>query len=83
MRTAVEKGDAQTLHRLAHPLKSSSAMLGAKALAAHYRELDHCGRTEQMNDAEKALVAAEAEFTVVEAELSRYRDDVAASADSA
>lgn len=44
METALEEGDIDRLRDAAHTLKSSSAQLGAQALSARCRELEHAAR---------------------------------------
>lgn len=44
LEAAVAAGDAETLRRCAHTLKSSSANVGAEALSVLYKELEACGR---------------------------------------
>ena len=59
LRAAVEQGDAAGAHRLAHGLKSSSANVGAFALAACFEDLEQMGRSG--NTAAMAARVAEAE----------------------
>jgi two-component system sensor histidine kinase/response regulator len=48
--TAAAHGDAKTLGKAAHSLKSSAANLGAQALAGCYRELEKCARDGRIDD---------------------------------
>jgi CheY-like chemotaxis protein len=69
MRRAVEAGDAATLRRAAHSLKSNSAEFGAGALADLCRELEAMGRTGlEAGDAEWA--GAETAETLARAEVA-------------
>jgi CheY-like chemotaxis protein len=55
-------GDAETLGKTAHRLKSASANLGAMGLSAMCRELEMAGRTGQIDDAEAQVAAVRAEY---------------------
>jgi signal transduction histidine kinase/CheY-like chemotaxis protein len=56
MGAALDEGNARGLRQLAHALKSAAGNLGAEALAACYREIEHCAREERL-DAVRALLA--------------------------
>jgi CheY-like chemotaxis protein len=59
IRQGISTGDARTLRRAAHTLKSSAEIFVARRLAAIARELEQLGRNEQMNDAQSRLAALE------------------------
>jgi CheY-like chemotaxis protein/anti-sigma regulatory factor (Ser/Thr protein kinase) len=65
LQQAIDAGDAKSLSRGAHALKSSTANLGAESLSALYRRLEAMGRNSQFDDA-RALLA----------ELRGVHDDV-------
>ena len=52
---AIRSRDPVALHRAAHQLKSSSAQLGALAVAAHCRELETLGRSETLGSGDILL----------------------------
>jgi signal transduction histidine kinase/DNA-binding response OmpR family regulator/HPt (histidine-containing phosphotransfer) domain-containing protein len=62
IRSAVAGGDAPGLHRAAHSLKSSSAMVGAKRLSELCRELEMLGKSGAVESAAGKLEAFEAEL---------------------
>jgi signal transduction histidine kinase/DNA-binding response OmpR family regulator len=62
LRYGVQHGDAATVRQTAHSLKSSSAMLGAVALAAHAQELERMGRAQDLHGAEQVLKDLEADY---------------------
>jgi PAS domain S-box-containing protein len=62
LRDAVEQENAEDLFHAAHRLKSSSAQLGAHALAGLCGELDSMGRSASVSGARERVCAAEAEF---------------------
>ena len=49
--TAISERDGQRLSRTAHALKSSTANFGADALSGCYRQLEHLGRAERIEEA--------------------------------
>jgi two-component system, sensor histidine kinase and response regulator len=55
LETAVETGDATTLARCAHAMKSSCANLGAEQLSAVYRRLEAMGHGGQIEEARSHL----------------------------
>lgn len=59
MRQAAERGDAATLHRAAHTMKSTSAMFGATGLAQLCAELELSGRTGEIADVTLQIVAVD------------------------
>ena len=60
---ALNAGDARRVYETAHTLKSSSASLGARRLAAVFEKLERMGRTAALDGAGDLLVTAEVEFT--------------------
>jgi two-component system sensor histidine kinase/response regulator len=59
IREGISSGDAKTLRRAAHTLKSSAEIFAAGQLASIARELEQFGRSEQINDAQSRLPALE------------------------
>ncbi|MFH0998840.1 MAG: ATP-binding protein [Pseudomonadota bacterium] len=64
-RIALARNDAETMGRQAHSLKSSSAMLGAHALAALCKEMESMGRSGTTENAGELLSRIEAEYASV------------------
>lgn len=69
LRQAVTRGDAPTVHKAAHSLKSSSGNLGALTLSTLCRELETMGRTHCLASAPAVLARLEAEYSAVCAAL--------------
>ena len=69
MRAAAEAGDLPAFMMASHSLKSNSANVGALHLADLCRALEADARTGAVPDAVSRVVAAEAAFAVVKAEL--------------
>jgi CheY-like chemotaxis protein/HPt (histidine-containing phosphotransfer) domain-containing protein len=69
MRAAVPQGDAGSLHRTAHSLKSSSATLGALRLAALCKEAEAMGRTNMLNGMPALWEKIESEYALVQEAL--------------
>lgn len=65
LRHAVESNDSSTLHAVAHPLKSSSATLGAMTVAARCKELEALGRSHQIEGASDHFRHLERDFEAV------------------
>jgi CheY-like chemotaxis protein len=65
LRTALDQGNADGVHRAAHSLRSSSGTLGARALAALCENLETKGRTGQLVNASPMLAQIEAEHALV------------------
>ena len=53
LRQAIADGDAAQVEYLAHTLKGSSRMLGAKAMAEVCLELEAAGRKQQLQDSDR------------------------------
>ncbi len=70
LRQAIEGLDASKLRKAAHSLKSSSANVGAEALAQMCKEMEHLGRTETTEGASGILTDMEQEFQNVRHSLS-------------
>jgi CheY-like chemotaxis protein/nitrogen-specific signal transduction histidine kinase len=62
LREAAEQGEAQTLERVAHTLKGSSASLGAKEMAATCTELETFTRSGNLSKISDLLARLEVEF---------------------
>lgn len=71
--SAIAQKDAQTLHRAAHTLKSSSAMLGATQLGNLCKELEAMSRAGTIPDREPKKSQLEAEYEGVKAALQMQR----------
>ncbi|HMK44940.1 MAG TPA: ATP-binding protein [Dissulfurispiraceae bacterium] len=69
LKDAVNEGDAQKLFVAAHTLKSSSATLGATALAALAADLELAGRKNEPGRAPQLLGGIEKEFASVRSAL--------------
>jgi PAS domain S-box-containing protein len=72
LRTAAENQDAEKLRRAAHTLKSASANLGARALAALCEEIEATGRTGQVNGAANHIAQVEHAYHRAVAALKNY-----------
>src|SRR3989442_14533817 len=70
MQVAVARNDAAALRRAAHTLKSSSASLGALALAALCKGLESLGRTDRITEAATVLPALLTEGEAVRVALA-------------
>jgi HPt (histidine-containing phosphotransfer) domain-containing protein len=75
MTDAVERGDAQTLERVAHTLKGSSGNMGAQRMAELCGELQDAGVSGDLTHAPELLEGLEVEFgrvrPALEAEVAR------------
>ncbi len=69
VRSAVERGSGTDLASAAHSLKSSSAMLGAKAVSDLAVELEEIGRSGSLEGASERLAALNHLFPRVEQAL--------------
>ncbi len=70
LREATRQGDAPSLQEAAHSFKSSSASLGALALAGLCTELEMMGRTNHLENAVSMLSKIEAEYEAVRVALA-------------
>ncbi|WP_298232986.1 response regulator [uncultured Azohydromonas sp.] len=61
MSAALDERNARGLRQLAHALKSAAANLGADALAACYREIEHCARDGRLEAVPVLLAPTHAE----------------------
>ncbi len=66
---AAREGDAPSVFRIAHMLKSTSASLGAYTLQALCQRFEDAGRMEQLDGVVPLLVEFEAQATRVKAAL--------------
>jgi CheY-like chemotaxis protein/HPt (histidine-containing phosphotransfer) domain-containing protein len=75
LKEATEKGDAQSVERIAHTLKGSCGNMGAVRMEALCSELEEIGRSEDLSTAPRLTSSLEEEFGRVRAafekELSR------------
>jgi len=69
MEQAILTGNAKVLARLAHPLKSSTANLGAETLSGLYRQLEKLGRENRVDEAGELLERTRKEHQRAVAEL--------------
>jgi two-component system sensor histidine kinase/response regulator len=70
LRRAVDSANAANLRKAAHSLKSSSANVGAEALAQMSKALEMLGRTDTTEGAAQILASMEQEFDAVRDSLS-------------
>ena len=73
IRRAVQTRNAIELHAAAHRLKSSSAQLGASALAADCRELELMGASQVLDRADEILIRLEAHYAEA---CAAFRDEL-------
>jgi HPt (histidine-containing phosphotransfer) domain-containing protein len=69
MRQSLEQGDAATLRRAAHSLKSNSADFGAKVLSDLCREVEMLAKAGTLDGVTEKLASIEAEWAQVRAAL--------------
>ena len=74
LKQSVEQGDAGTLRRVAHTLKSNSASLGATHLSELFKELEHLGKNEELDVAPNKVDVATLEFEPVRTALESIRE---------
>ena len=67
---AIAAGNAATMRKAAHTLKSSSANVGADTLAQLCKDLEQLGRNDTTSGAPALLTAMEREFSAVRGTLS-------------
>ena len=65
LRDAIDAMDAGDVRRIAHSLKSASANVGADALAALCKAMEHLGRADTTEGADAILLDMEQEFRAV------------------
>ncbi|SDC90978.1 Signal transduction histidine kinase [Massilia sp. PDC64] len=70
LRSAIDGLDTGNVRRIAHTLKSASANVGAEALAALCKELEHLGRADTTEGADAILNDMEQEFQAVRHSLT-------------
>jgi len=73
LRLAFDAGQPQALSREAHALKSSSAQLGARALAETCRQIELLGREGSLAGVEELLARLDRNFAAVTFELLALR----------
>jgi HPt (histidine-containing phosphotransfer) domain-containing protein len=69
LRQAIKGGDADTLRRVAHSLKSASANVGASRVAALCRDLEQIGRAGAVDGAAPLFADMEREYLSVRQSL--------------
>lgn len=70
---AIAAGDARTVNRTAHSMKSSCGNLGARAMSSLLADIERKGAEGDVEAARPVLAAARAEFDRVRAELLALR----------
>ena len=70
---AIEQKDFKELEEASHSLKSSSANVGARAMAQICAELEACGETRSLANSEQLLRSLRGSWAIVRAELASYR----------
>jgi CheY-like chemotaxis protein/HPt (histidine-containing phosphotransfer) domain-containing protein len=70
LRRAIDGMDTGNVRRIAHTLKSASANVGADALAALCKEMEHLGRADTTEGADSLLTNMEQEFQAVRDSLT-------------
>ena len=73
MRTANEANDLETLHRLAHSIKSSSVNAGATRLATLAKAMEFAAKENRLNRVEEQIAAMQDEFNRVHGQLIHFR----------
>ena len=68
---AIAEGDAETMRRSAHTLKSSSANVGAMALSSLFKQLEMLGKEARLDEAAPLFDAARQEYGRVLAEINK------------
>ena len=74
LRQAIAAADANNLRKAAHSLKSSSANVGAQALAQACKEMEQLGRNGSTVGAADMLAGMEREFQAVRQSLNAILD---------
>ena len=69
LRAATQDGDAEAVRQAAHSLKSSSANVGAAALAARLKDIELWGKEGRLHDVRNALDAVTGEYERVIGEI--------------
>jgi HPt (histidine-containing phosphotransfer) domain-containing protein len=70
LREAVDRGDGQTIQRVAHTLKGSSGNMGAKLMSRICLDLENAGESNDFSTAAGLLEALEEEFDRVRTQLT-------------
>ncbi|MCZ6668780.1 MAG: response regulator [Gammaproteobacteria bacterium] len=83
IKQSLDDGDAATLRRVAHTLKSNSAALGASHLSALCKELEDMGANETMNDASQKFDLLEQEFEPIVTVLHSMRETYSSQSEEA
>ena len=71
----IARGDADSVHRAAHTLKSSSAALGALALSDRAKHLEALGRSGVLNGAAAEATAARVQFARAKETLEKCLEE--------
>ena len=74
LRNAIRANDPSALQAVAHRLKSSSAQLGALAVAARCRELEAMGAQKNLIEADRVLADLQCEYA---AACAVFRNEIA------
>ena len=78
LRPAIAAGDAETVRRGAHTIKSNAATFGASALAAACAELEARARSGELNGADELLRRIEERYAAAQAALDAVRAQLTA-----
>jgi two-component system, sensor histidine kinase and response regulator len=70
LKTALDQGNADGVHRAAHSLRSSSATLGARSFAALCEDLEQQGRIGQLANTDSLFAQLQAEYALVQTALT-------------
>jgi histidine phosphotransfer protein HptB len=73
MRSALQKGDAESFRRAAHSLKSNSATFGAGRLSGLAKELEMLGKENKLAEAGPLMPPLEDALHLVESEMKGLR----------
>ncbi|MBV6471139.1 MAG: hypothetical protein NBKEAIPA_03066 [Nitrospirae bacterium] len=74
LRAAIRSGDPAAVQAIAHRLKSSSAQLGALAVAARCKELEQIGIRKDLVDADRVFEQLQSEYVTV---CTTFRNEIA------
>ena len=74
MRQALSQGDLRALQRAAHTLKSSSGIVGAKALSKGCEDLEMLCRSGSLNGAQELVARIDAEYGELRGALDAERE---------
>ena len=67
----IPEGNAEEIHKVTHPLKSSSGNVGALKLSAIFTEMDNKSKANKLEGMESLFQSAQKEFCNVEKEIKK------------